>query len=93
MPLEKKARGKIGSKEFAARAIDLFDDYSEFFGLADSDFPDREPQEKQCEFESKFHALICQHLGHEIGPDQCGKPEHDFCGRCGELRVDLEAQC
>lgn len=26
----------------------------------------------------------CRQLGHEVVPDQCEKPEHDFCVYCGE---------
>jgi len=72
------------------KMIDLFDKYSEYLGLADTDFPDLNPQALQCEFEDKFNELICEHRGHVIGPDQCGKPEHDLCYRCKKLRVDLE---
>ena len=24
----------------------------------------------------------CKELGHEVVPDQCGKPEHDLCVYC-----------
>jgi len=42
-------------------------------------------------FEDKFLELICEVKGHAIGPDQCGKPEHDLCYRCRRLRVEIEA--
>ena len=28
--------------------------------------------------------ILCKHLGHQPIADQCNKPEHDYCGRCGE---------
>ena len=69
--------------------ISLFNAYSEDFGLTDAEFPDDKPEERQCDFRDKFNALICCHKGHDIGPDQCGKPEHDFCYRCRALRIEL----
>lgn len=72
------------------KMIALFDEYSEFFGLTSQNFPKYKPEEKQCEFEDKFKELICEYRGHYIGPDQCGKPEHDYCYRCGKLRIELE---
>ena len=67
----------------------LFNEYSEDFGLTNADFPDDKPQDRQFEFEGKFNAIICCHKGHDIGPDQCGKQEHDMCYRCGILRIEL----
>lgn len=32
---------------------------------------------------------ICAIVGHKIGPDHCGKPEHDYCFRCGEQAAAL----
>ena len=29
---------------------------------------------------------ICRLHGHDFGMDQCGNPDHDFCGRC-EVRA------
>lgn len=39
--------------------------------------------------------LICEVDGHDPGPDQCNKPEHDHCGICmmpmpGEARHRLK---
>ena len=70
--------------------IKLFDDYTEFLGLSDAEFPKDQPQLKQCEFEDKFKELICDYDGHDIGPDQCGIPDHDYCYRCGRMKVDIE---
>ncbi len=28
--------------------------------------------------------LLCKHAGHLPGMDHCGKPEHDYCHRCGD---------
>ena len=80
----------MSAEEFGDAAIALLAEYSEHFGMADADFPEDDPQEQQCIYEEKFLALICRWKGHEIGPDMCGKPEHDLCYRCRELRVDLE---
>jgi hypothetical protein len=30
----------------------------------------------------KIRALICYKFGHDIGDDQCGKPEHRLCHGC-----------
>ncbi len=73
------------SYTFAEAAIKLFGQYRDAFGLGDS-------LDRQCEFEDKFVALICQLQGHEIGPDQCSKPEHDLCYRCQRLRIDIEKE-
>jgi hypothetical protein len=72
------------------RMIALFAEYKEDFGCSDADFPDEKPQARQCEYEKKFNAIVCDYKGHTIGPDQCGKPEHDLCYRCNRLRVDIE---
>ena len=72
------------------KMIELFDEFAEYFGLDDKDFPTDQPQKKQCEFEDKFNALICAERGHDIGPDQCGKPEHDYCCRCMRRKTDIE---
>ena len=72
------------------RMIELFEEYAKDFGLADAEYPCENHQERACEFEEKFRELICEYRGHEIGPDQCGKPEHDFCYRCHKLRTEIE---
>jgi hypothetical protein len=46
--------------------------------------PDEAELKEQIELEETLKAFFCEHLGHEILSDMCGKPEHDFCGRCGE---------
>ena len=74
------------------RMIKLFVEFRESFGLCDADFPDMNPQNKQCEFEIKFAEIICDYKGHDIGPDHCCKPEHDLCYRCKKLRVDIERE-
>jgi len=76
--------------EFAAAAIELFESVQEYLGLSDARFPVMEPQTKQCDYEDAFNELICRYLGHDIEPDQCGKPEHDLCYRCKQLREDIE---
>lgn len=80
----------MDAETFATEVIHLFDEYSEFFGLDDAAFPDSKPQRMQCDFEYAVNELICKLRGHEIGPDQCGKPEHDLCYRCGKRRVEIE---
>lgn len=69
------------------RAVKLFDGYSEWLGLGDY-----ESLGQQCNFEDAFNKLICDVRGHDIGPDHCGKPEHDLCYRCQRLRVDIEKE-
>jgi hypothetical protein len=32
--------------------------------------------------EDPWRKMCCVFLGHEPIPDQCGKPEHDFCAWC-----------
>jgi hypothetical protein len=60
----------------------LFKEYRGSFGMEES-------SEEQCTFEQKFTELECKLLGHDIGPDQCGIPEHDYCYRCHQLKVDI----
>ncbi len=67
------------------KMIELFHQYSDDFGIEWE-----ECLKSQCEFEDKFNQLICEYKGHEVGPDQCGIPEHDYCCRCRKLRVDIE---
>jgi len=81
---------KEANKHIAALHV-LFAEYREAFGLADVDFSGEKPQERMLEYEEKFCALQCTNLGHDIGPDHCGKAEHDYCYRCGVSRAALEA--
>lgn len=67
----------------ADKMIELFDEYRDSFGIDLEDQLDR-----ACEFEDKFCELICEYRGHDIGPDQCGKPEHDYCYVCKKLKHD-----
>lgn len=83
--------GTINATEFADKAIELFWRHQEAFGLCDADFPEDCPQASQCEFDYSFRRLICEYAGHDIGPDHCGKPEHDYCYRCLRGRVGIEA--
>jgi hypothetical protein len=66
------------------KMISIFDDYREYFGL-----DGLECRDKQCEFEDKFNEFICEHRGHDLGPDLCGIPEHDFCLRCHKSPSEL----
>lgn len=50
---------------------------------------DEEDLTAQADFERQFSSIICSYKGHDIGPDQCNKPEHDLCYRCDRLRVEL----
>ena len=63
----------------------LFEKYRDSLGL-----PDREDLERQCDFEDELAALLCQHYGHNLIPDHCGKPEHDYCVRCSRRREELD---
>lgn len=67
------------------RMIDLFENHRTSFGLDGEGFLD-----DQCEFETRFCHLICEYRGHDIVPDQCMKPEHDYCCVCNELKTDLD---
>ena len=72
--------------------VDLFAVYRKLFGLDNSEFPDAKPQHKQRDYEQEFLKILCDHYGHDIGSDQCGKPEHDYCYRCMRRRVDIEQE-
>jgi len=65
--------------------IALFEHFREAFG-------NDEYMDEQCVFEDDFCKLICKAVGHDIGPDQCGRPDHDLCYRCRRLRVDIESE-
>jgi len=67
--------------------IQLFEKCRESFGCDDTS-----DLYEQCEFEDHVCKLICKAVGHDIGPDQCGRPEHDLCYRCRRLRVDIESE-
>lgn len=81
----------MNAQEAASKMIGLFDQYAECFGLCDHQFPNKRFQEQQCEFEEKFNEIVCEFLGHNIGPDQCNKREHDYCYRCSKSRLEIEA--
>ena len=68
------------------KMIRLFSDYRDYFGIgAESSL------EAQCDFEEFFLGLICEYNGkHNLAPDQCGKPEHDYCTVCNISREDLD---
>ena len=72
------------------KLIELFEEYREHFGLTNKEFPEMEPQDKQCEFEDKFCELICEIKGHDIISDTCGIPEHDYCFMCNTLKSVIE---
>ena len=58
----------------------LLTDYSEQDG--DEEFFDV--------FDEKYLHQLCGIIGHEeLIPDQCGRPEHDYCLRCRIRREDL----
>lgn len=44
---------------------------------------DADEEEKYNALES-VKPLLCKRVGHRAQQDHCGKPEHDYCGRCGE---------
>ena len=58
----------------------LFLEYRDCLG-----FGDLQSLEQQCRFEEALAELICREVGHDFGPDQCGRPEHDLCYRCLKL--------
>ncbi len=72
--------------------IALFDKYSDSFGLCDHEFPGERNQGRQLEFEDEFNAAVCRIRGHEIGPHETGKPEHDLCHRCNRLVSELKTE-
>lgn len=74
------------SKPFHEEAWELFANHRNSFGLKDD-----QHLEVACEFEDKFCELYCRHFGHRVGPDQCGKLEHDHCYRCMKVIGDIKA--
>ena len=49
------------------------------------------PSNKELTY-AEFKMAICNLIGHKIGPDSCGKPEHDHCYICEQSRSKLEKQ-
>lgn len=80
------------SPQAIAEFVALFDEYRDYFGLTNAEFPEMEPEDKQCDYEIKVCELICKYKGHDIGPDQCGKPEHDYCYRCQRMKTDIQSE-
>jgi len=39
--------------------------------------------------EAAVNELLCEHYGHEIIDDQCGRPEHRYCVWCNRRESDL----
>lgn len=78
--------------QFTNEAIKLFCTYREWFGLNNADEPEYKPEDKQIEFEDAFSRLICEHRGHQIGPNHWGnidQPDQDICYRCERKKTDL----
>lgn len=63
--------GLIPDGEFAIRAIQMFRDNAGNAGV----------------FAVKFRKLICEHEGHQFGPDMSDGPS--ICYKCDTLREDL----
>lgn len=74
----------ITAEECVAKLKDLFNEYSEYFGLGDD-----EATCLQCYYEDEFRSIMCEHEGHNLGPDHCGLPEHDLCYSCNRAASDL----
>lgn len=79
--------GKMTSDEFANAVIELFERYSEYFGVNSQDFPHLMPEWKQVEYEIEFNRLICELRGHDFILGQDGPAE--FCDRCRKLKSDI----
>lgn len=72
--------------DFFERVRSLFYRYRGSLGLSDEIELDQ-----QCEYEDRMARLLCEYQGpHDFVPDHCGKPEHDYCSRCGVVREDLD---
>lgn len=60
-----------------------------------SNLRDKEELADQTAMEAALREFFCQELGHDIGSDICGKPEHDYCHRCqssaSTIRYEREA--
>lgn len=74
----------MSGDEFAKKAIELFEEYKCDLGCDDFD-----SIERQEEYQEKMSVIVCEYHGHEFGPDQCNKPEHDHCYRCDQLASKL----
>ena len=76
----------ITSDGFARRSMKLFRNCRKHFGS-----PEARSRAEQLEYVDLFASLVCEYLGHDVIPDQCGIPEHDYCTMCheriGELRM------
>ena len=40
------------------------------------------PEESIDAAHAALSPLLCKHAGHLAVPDNCGRPEHDYCSRC-----------
>ena len=69
---------KMTAEEMVTALLECFEYYQEHFGL-----PEESHLKAACEYEDKVQALMCKYRGHDLGPDQCNIPAHDFCYRCG----------
>jgi len=74
---------KISDRNELASAVQLF--------LQDGDWSEQTSSDAECErmetlLVEPLLKLICQHVGHQVIPDHCRKPEHDYCNRCRETR-------
>ena len=50
--------------------------------------------EEFAKFEDDMVVVLCDIAGkHDIGPDQCGIPEHDLCYACRRSAVELGLVC
>lgn len=58
-------------REALDKMIELFDEYSDSFGLCNHDFPDDDFQIDQVEFERRFNEVVCELRGHEMREGYC----------------------
>ena len=71
-------------EELIDEVIDIFQRHMESFGS-----PEIEDLDTQSRFECAFCDWICKVKGHQLLPDHCLKPEHDYCCRCNRLATTL----
>ena len=70
--------------EFIDKIIEAFDAYMD--GIEDAEYVADAEYDRACAFAKRFNSLVCQVREHCYIPDHCGRPEHDYCERCGIRR-------
>ena len=87
---ECKEQASTGNSELIAAIADLYQKHEDDFGGTNQQ--DIDGQDGFVDGMEELMPRVCIVIGHQpLLPDQCLKPEHDFCPRCRTQRMAIDA--